>query len=440
MNDYDSERIYRLMERAGWERAGGPEHADLIVVNTCSVREKPEHKALSEIGWMRRFRKKNPDLILVMAGCVAQQLGDSLLKKVRDLDIVLGTHSIDKLPLLVKNGVRRSVQTAWDYEGILEFENIAPSPGNPGISWKGMRAGGFVPVMRGCDKKCSYCIVPQVRGREISRPMKDILAEVRFLVDGGVRDVTLLGQIVNRYGRTAAEKTAFPELVDAVSGMEGLLRLRFASSHPTYVTDSLVERFERLPKLASHIHLPVQSGSDRILKSMRRGHTIAQYREKVAKLKAARPDIAVTTDIIVGYPGETEDDFRMTLDLIQEIRFDSLFAFKYSPRPATPALELGDTVSPEEKAARLARVFETAQPLVLEKNRAQVGRVHEVILEGDSKGKSGGMFGRTSCNRIVHFSASGRDVGDLLRVRISEGRQNSLAGAVVTNSENPVIV
>ncbi|MCZ7585655.1 MAG: MiaB/RimO family radical SAM methylthiotransferase [Deltaproteobacteria bacterium] len=313
-----------------------------------------------------------------------------------------------------------------------EFENIAPVGDEAPMSWKDVRASGFVPVTRGCDMGCTFCIVPQTRGKEVSRPMDDIVAEVRALVDAGIRDVTLLGQIVNRYGRNLDGKVVFHELIDRLADVPGLYRLRFTSSHPVYLTKALVDCFAKHGVLAPHVHLPVQTASNRLLKEMRRGYTIELYEEKVSALREARDDMAVSTDIIVGYPGETEEDFRDTLEMVERIRFDGLFAFNYSPRPGTPAIGAGDPVPEEEKANRLDAVLQASQRITEEKNRAMVGQVRDVLIEGDGKG-AGARFGRTACHRIVHVHAPDAGPGDVLRVKIERGRPNSLSGRVVTN-------
>ncbi|MBZ0274331.1 tRNA (N6-isopentenyl adenosine(37)-C2)-methylthiotransferase MiaB [bacterium] len=434
MNDYDSERMYRLMEREGWSRTGTPDDADLIVINTCSVREKPEHKAMTEIGMMRRHRQGRGALV-ALAGCVAQQHGERMLKRIPDLDLVLGTHAIDRLPGLVEEaGARRVAATDWDDEHLFAFDNISPAgDAHAGVSWKGTRAGGFVPIMRGCDKRCTFCIVPETRGREMSRPIDDVVREVRDLVAAGVKDVTLLGQIVNRYGRGIARRPIFHELLDAIDAIDGLSRIRFTSSHPVYVTPELVERFASMRKLASHIHLPVQSGSNRVLQIMRRGHAIELFEERVAMLRNARPGLSVTTDLIVGYPGETGDDFEATLDLIRRVEFDHLFAFKYSPRPNTPAAAIDDTVDEAEKARRLDAVHAMAAPGIARKMSAFVGRTVEILVEGHDTDRPGRVLGRTSCNRAVHVDAPGAKIGDFLKVSIERAMANSLAG-VIDNS------
>ncbi len=429
MNDYDSERMYRLMEREGWVRTSAADDADLIVINTCSVREKADHKAVSEVGLLRRHKERRPGTLLALSGCTAQVSGAQIMKRMPELDLVIGTHAIDKLPDLVREAAaRRVINVKWDYEGLVDFDAIAPLAESGEISWKGTRASGFVAIMRGCDKHCAFCIVPQTRGREISRPMGDIVAEVRSLVDAGVRDITLLGQIVNRYGRGLdGQRPIFHRLIRALTPIDGLARLRFTSSHPTYVTPELIRCFAEEPKLAPHVHLPVQSGSDTVLRHMKRGHKIDTYLEKVRELRRVRPEMSITTDLIVGYPDETRDDFEATLDLIREVEFDHLFAFKYSTRPNTPAAALEDRVPEGEKAERLARLHEMAQPIILRRNRALEGRVLEVIVEGTSRNGTD-VFGRSGCNRIVHFPDRGFGVGETVAVRIETGLPNALRG------------
>ncbi len=434
MNDYDSERMYRIMEARGWRRVEKADDADLIVINTCSVRDKAEHKAVSEVGMMKRVKRKNPKCVTVLAGCVAQQHGEKLLGRAPNLDLVLGTHALHKLPELVEKCLegRKMAQTDWDYENLYLDERY-PGAGESGrLSWKGSLASGFVSIMNGCDMRCSYCIVPRVRGREISRPMVSILREIEGLVSSGVREITLLGQIVNRYGRDAKDRLAFYNLLKNALEIEGLKRLSFASSHPNYMTPEVIGLIDTETRLASHIHLPVQSGSDAILKAMRRGHTIKKYKETVGALRKARAGLSVTSDLIVGYPGESEEDFQATCDLLEEIRFDGLFAFMYSPRPETPAESLEETVSPEEKSARLKRVHEIAMPIIEEKNRALVGKTLDVIVHGFHE-RDAKYFGRSSCYRVVHFEGDDLRVGDTVRVAVTKGLPNSLLGSVVVS-------
>ncbi len=433
MNDYDSERMYRIMEREGWRRVPKADEADVIIINTCSVRDKAEHKAVSEVGAMKRVKRKNSKCITVLAGCVAQQHGEKLLKRAPNLDLVLGTHALSKLPELIQECLdgKRLAQTDWDYDHLFEgsgYPNVNP---DGRLSWKGSLASGFISIVHGCDMRCSYCIVPTVRGREISRPMGDILSEARHLADSGIKEITLLGQIVNRYGRDLKLPSAFHELLVEVLKIKAIKKLSFASSHPNYITPDIIKLIGHEARLAAHVHLPVQSGSDRILKSMRRGYTIRKYIETVVRLREARPGLSISSDLIVGYPGESEEDFQGTCDLIKELEFDSLFAFKYSVRPGTPAQNMEETVSPEEKAARLKIIHEISAPIILRKNKALVGKTLEVIVHGFHE-RDGKYFGRSSCNRVVHFSADNMQIGDTVLAVIDTGLANSLLGSIVT--------
>lgn len=424
MNVYDSERIYRFAEAQGYQRAQCAEDADLVIINTCSVREKPEHKAVSEIGWIHKRIRKDPNVKIGLAGCVAQQMGDQLLAKIPHLSMVIGTGAIGRLPEILKR-VDAGERVA-DCEigedsliGMPEWES----------TWKSdSRATAFVSIMRGCNNFCSYCIVPYVRGPERSRDPDKIVAEIRSLIDSGVVEVTLLGQNVNSYGANLNPKIPFVDLLEKVHEIPGLSRLRFITSHPKDISTELIGAFAELPKLAGQIHLPVQSGSDRILRLMNRGYTVSQYLEKVNALRNIRPDIALSSDIIVGFCGETDEDFQSTLGLLETVRFDNLFSFMYSERPGTKAAGTKDDVPLELKKARLAKLQATQNQITHEQNQVQQGKVMEVIVEGDSRGGIHRKSGRTTCNRIVHFDDPDAKVGQRVLVRITQGFQNALVG------------
>jgi tRNA-2-methylthio-N6-dimethylallyladenosine synthase len=426
MNVYDSERMLRLAESAGYLRAEDAESADLIIVNTCSVRDKPEHKAVSEIGWMHKRARAHEGVKLVLAGCVAQQLADSLLKSHPFIDLVLGTAAIGRLPGLlsrIESG-ERVVDCADSDADIGMPLADETTPGRSGPS-------AFVSIMRGCNNYCSYCIVPYVRGPEKSRAPGEILDEVRQFVDEGAREVTLLGQNVNSYGRGLEEAIDFTELLGRVHEIQGIERIRFTTSHPKDLSDRLVQAFADLPKLAGHMHLPVQSGADTVLKRMARIYTIDQYCEKAEKLRMAKPHMAISTDLIVGFCGETDREFQETMDLLDRIRYDSAFSFKYSPRPGTAAAKFDDDVPDAVKKERLAILQKRQEQITLERNLEQLGRTVSVLVEGPGRGGPDRRKGRSECHRIVHFNDGSANPGDLVAIRIDEAFQNALVGTPV---------
>lgn len=424
MNEYDTERMYRLAMTVGYGRASCGEQADLIVVNTCSVREKPEHKAVSEIGWMHKRARSSDDVMIVLAGCVAQQLGEEFLRKNPFLNGVLGTGAVgrfDKFIELMELG-QRPVDCRIDDDSKIGMPKECFEVGeNDDVT-------AFVSIMRGCDNYCSYCIVPYVRGPEISRPPDKILDEIRSLAGQGISEVTLLGQNVNSYGNKLLEKVDFVDLIDLVCQIDGIKRIRFTTNHPKDLSPKLIEAFLRHKKLAGHIHLAVQSGSDEILARMNRKYTAQQYIEMVQTLRHARPGLAVTSDMIIGFCGETKEDFQKTLNLMKKVRFDNLFSFMYSPRPGTKAAKLPDDVSLEIKKERLEILQTLQKEITLEKNKALVGQVTEVMVVGNSRGGPDRRFGRTDCFRVVHFDYPDAVPGDLVMVKIVEGHQNALVG------------
>jgi tRNA-2-methylthio-N6-dimethylallyladenosine synthase len=434
MNQHDSERLEEVLRGAGWERCAGAGDADLVVVNTCSVREKAEQKLRSEVGRLAKMKRARPAMLLVVAGCVAQQEGERLLGRMPAVDLVLGPDNIPELPALLRDlelGAPPRARTVWDVEAprFLTAPTVATA-----------RPTAFVTTMKGCDERCSFCIVPYTRGPERYRPSDEIVAEVAWLVARGVREVTLLGQTVNSYrdpGRrldraVASEEgeSEFAALLRAIAaGVPDLLRLRYTSPHPRHLGPSLVAAHRDLAVLPRHVHLPVQSGSDRLLKRMIRRHTRAEYVERVALLRAAVPEVTVSTDVIVGFPGETEADFVETLSLVDEVGFFGVFGFKYSRRPYTPALKLGDDVAEPEKAARLARLFERSELLVAGHLAALVGTRQEVLCEGPSKSQPDLWSGRTMRNEIVHVEGADLDLGGTVAsVEIVAAYKHSLRG------------
>lgn len=421
MNDADSGKIKRLLADMKVGSVSDAEEADIILLNTCSIRWKAEHKVYSELGRFKEIKKKRPGVIIGVGGCVAQQEKDEMFRKAPHLDIVFGTHNIHRLPEMIRevdeNRGRVSETEFFDSPEPLVY----PAPDEGGVK-------AFVNIMRGCDNYCSYCIVPYVRGREISRPSRDIITEIEKLAAAGVKEITLLGQNVNSYGNCSVEGVSFPELICKAAKVEGIERIRFATSHPKDLSDELIEAFGATDKLCRHLHLPIQSGSNAVLRAMKRGYTVEAYMERVEKLRAISPDIALTTDIIVGFPGETEEDFNKTLDLMNAVKYDSSFSFKYSRRPGTAAAKLDETVSSGEKDARLATLQAVQKRLTIESNEAEVGKIEAVLVEGTSKKREDMLTGRTSRNKIVNFKAPRNPVSGIVTVDIVKGYVNSLAG------------
>jgi len=441
MNIYDSEQIAKGLRPLQYETTASLEKANLIIVNTCSIREKAEQKVFSFLGRLAGLKRKKPDLMIGVGGCVAQQEGAKMLERVPHLDLVFGTHAIGRLPGLIKQiELKRcrivDIKMSKDIE---ELDFLAR--GNPEAS-----VTRFVTIMQGCDNYCTYCVVPYVRGREISRTPKRIINEIRRLVQSGVREITLLGQNVNSYGKKEG-LPSFPQLLYLVNEVNGLMRIRFTTSHPKDLSEDLISAFKKLDKLCNHIHLPVQSGSNRILKRMNRNYTREVYLEKVARLRNACPGIAITSDIMVGFPGETDADFKDTLDLMKNVEFDGLFAFKYSDRPNASAANFPDKISEPEKKARLQQVLDLQDDVTRQKNIALEGSTQLILVEGLSKKQSGidihhesdvQWTGRTSTNKIVNFiqdvdAVSGDKIltGQMANVRILSAFAHSLWGKLV---------
>jgi len=426
MNVVDSERIVDLLEGIGYAQVDAADKADLVLLNTCSVREKAERKVYGHLGRFKPIKDQRPELIIGVGGCVAQQEGEKMLEAVPYLDLVFGTHNVHRLPELVlqaENKHQRGSATEFlDRETRLKL-----------FPQRSLRDNvtRFVTVMQGCDNFCSYCIVPYVRGREVSRPSTEIVAEIEGLVAQGVREVTLLGQNVNSYGLKEEGEISFARLLRKVNQVTGLERLRFATSHPKDMTDELIDCFGQLDKLCKHIHLPVQSGSDRILQLMNRGYTAADYLQKVERLKAVCPELRLTTDIIVGFPGESEEDFQATLAMVEQVRYADAFTFLYSPRSGTAAAELPDDQSSVQKQERFERLCALQNRNSEEAWRADLGKVLPVLVEGASKQGDGQLFGRTTWNRIVNFSGGQELIGQVVPVRIAKVFRNSNLGELV---------
>jgi tRNA-2-methylthio-N6-dimethylallyladenosine synthase len=426
MNEYDSGRMLQLLEGCHYSETKEANEADLILVNTCSVRDKPEQKVYSALGRFKEL-KEDRGTIIAVAGCVAQQEGERLLKRVPYLDLVIGTQALPRLPEIVKRiefSGQRLCETGIDPEG-----NYLKTPLTQ-RSFESVKS--FVTIMQGCDHFCSYCIVPYVRGRERSRPSREVMEEVRHLAGLGVKEVCLLGQNVNGYGKKMEGEPNFAGLLHGIHEVEGIDRIRFTTSHPADLSDELVAAFSSLKKLCEHIQLPFQSGSNRILKAMHRGYTKETYLEKIDLLRKTRPSIAITADVIVGFPGEEESDFKETLDLMNRVQFDDLFSFKYSSRKGTRAAQFRDQVEEKVKQERLALLQEIQQETTLRKNQALEGSVVEVLVEGQSKQGNRDVTGRTRSNKIVNFEGGLDLVAKLVPVRILKAYPHSLRGERVT--------
>jgi tRNA-2-methylthio-N6-dimethylallyladenosine synthase len=440
MNVYDSELMAMALAPLGYLPALSAGDADMVIVNTCSVRSKAEQKVFSILGRLEDAKRRRPELIVAVAGCVAQQEGSRILARAPHVDLVLGTRAVHRLAVLVRqveSGHRPIVDIDMNDEA--EEFKAPPEPADRG------GVSRFVTIMRGCDNFCAYCVVPHVRGRETSRPPDLILGEIGTLVAAGAREVTLLGQNVNSYGAKEG-LCSFPELLERVNAVDGLARIRFTTSHPKDLTEGLIQAFACLEKLCPHIHLPVQSGSNRILERMNRRYTRSHYLDNVAKLRNSCPGIAITSDMIVGFPGETQADFEATLDLVREVQFDGLFAFTYSDRPHAPSTQLPEKVPAEDQRERLRALLELQHGITFARNRALTGSVQEVLAEGFSKqqtsrGRSEGgqvqWTGRTPGNKVVNFDCHAgpggpREVrtGQLVSVRIEKALAHSLRGAI----------
>jgi tRNA-2-methylthio-N6-dimethylallyladenosine synthase len=429
MNEYDSDYLAQVLVNSNFLPTDTPNSADLILINTCSVRAKAEQKALSLLGRMISLKRRKPDLIVGIAGCIAQQEGSKLMERFPELDLVLGTREIgsieDLLEKLVSNR-QKIVATDIDLK--------PPSPMAKDGYFRG-RVKSYVSIMEGCDNFCSYCIVPYVRGREVSRPPDDILRETEHLISQGVKEVTLLGQNVNSYVWGKGEAFRFPSLLRELSKRPGLARIRFTTSHPKDLSEDLMRCFGELENLCPHIHLPLQAGSNKILELMNRGYTREKYLELVKNLRMIRRDIAISSDVMVGFPKESHEDFGLTLDLIREIEFDSLYSFKYSDRKGTLAERMDGKISEAEKSSRLAQLQQIQKSITLKKNRRLEGQALEILVEGESK-KGGQLTGRTATNKIVNFANNNSFLGKLVNVTIKRAHVNSLWGVLTVISSS----
>jgi len=422
MNEHDSEVMAALIENLGYRPAFNPEEADLVIINTCAVRKKPEDKVASMLGKLHTLKKERNDLIIAVGGCMTQQsdLAGYIKNRFRQVDLVFGTHALPRLPELLDRAHRERetvVDIVEDYKG---REGLPASRSSTFHAW--------LPVIYGCNNFCAYCVVPYVRGRERSRELAGIVAEASKLAAEGYREITLLGQNVNSYGHDLPDKPTFASLLAELNQIDGLSRIRFMTSHPKDLSPVLIDTVSRSEKICEHFHLPAQSGSNRILEKMNRRYTREQYLDLVQEIKKAIPGVSITSDIIVGYPGEGEKDFAATLDLLKQVRFDSAFAFIYSPRRGTKAEKLADTTTYNEKEQRLQELNKIQQQISLEENERLTGTSLEVLVEGPSKSNPELQTGRTRTNKLVHFTSPDGLTGKLIRVRITEARTWNLFG------------
>ncbi len=428
MNEYDSDRMADVLRAcAGMEQTGQPEEADVILFNTCSIREKAEEKVFSDLGRVRPLKLAKPGLLIGVGGCVASLEGEAITKRAPYVDIVFGPQTLHRLPDMIqacRDTGRAQVDVS--FPEIEKFDHLPAAQTTSGAA--------FVSIMEGCSKYCTYCVVPYTRGEEVSRPLADVLRDAQMLVAQGVREITLLGQNVNAYcGVTEDGGTVdFAFLLQAVAALEGVERLRYTTSHPREMTQRLIDVYATTPKLVSHLHLPVQSGSDRILAAMKRGHTVLEYKSIIRRLRAARPDICITSDFIVGFPGETGQDFEATMKLIDEVGFDNSFSYLYSPRPGTPAAELCDDTPQEVKAARLARLQARIDESEQRVSQTILGTVQRVLVEGVSKKDALELAGRTDNNRVVNFPGVPDLIGRFTEVKITRVVRHTLRGESVS--------
>ncbi|MEI6096091.1 MAG: tRNA (N6-isopentenyl adenosine(37)-C2)-methylthiotransferase MiaB [Gammaproteobacteria bacterium] len=426
MNVYDSSKMADVLAKShGLESTDSLDDADVILLNTCSIRDKAQEKVFSQLGQWREYKKANPHVIIGVGGCVASQEGADILKRAPYVDLVFGPQTLHRLPaLLTERLANKKSVVDISFPEIEKFDHL-PAP----------RAEGpiaFVSIMEGCSKYCSFCVVPYTRGEEISRPFDDVLAECYLLVNQGVREINLLGQNVNDYRGTMAsgEIADLALLIQYLSAMDGLGRIRFTTSHPLAFSDNLISAFAEVPILANHLHLPVQSGSDRILALMKRGYTALEFKSKIRKLRKVRPDVRLSTDIIVGFPGETDQDFQDTMDLVHEIGFDTSFSFIYSPRPGTPAANLPDPTPMDVKKQRLSILQERLGMQAMRYSQALIGSTQRLLITGASKKSSTQLAGRTECNRVVNFSGPTELIGQFRDVLITDAQPNSLRGRI----------
>ncbi|NCA24553.1 MAG: tRNA (N6-isopentenyl adenosine(37)-C2)-methylthiotransferase MiaB [Betaproteobacteria bacterium] len=436
MNEYDSSRMGDVLEAEyGLTPTNDPQQAQVILFNTCSVREKAQEKVFTDLGWIREYKQANPDVVVGVGGCVASQEGEAIVRRAKYVDVVFGPQTLHRLPELIERRRRSGVpQVDISFPEIEKFDNLPPA--------RVEGASAFVSIMEGCSKYCTFCVVPYTRGEEVSRPLLDVLAEISGLAESGVREVTLLGQNVNAYrgamnGVDGHDGIAdFALLLELVNDIDGIERIRYTTSHPREMTQRLIDVYARVPKLVNHLHLPVQSGSDRILAAMKRGHTALEYKSIIRRLRAVRPDICLSSDFIVGFPGETEADFEATMRLIEDLDFDQSFSFIYSRRPGTPAAELQDDTPHELKVERLMRLQAQIQAQADRINLAMVGTVQRALVEAPARKDPTELAARTDNNRVVNFAvphgqARDRLMHTFVELRITHAYPHSLRGELV---------
>ncbi len=426
MNEYDSAKMFDLLEeKENFELAKSEDEADLLILNTCSIREKAQEKVFHQIGRWRKIKEKNPNLKIAIGGCVASQEGEKIIKRAPAVDIVFGPQTLHKLPELYNKKEKTNLnQIDISFPKLEKFSHIpVQGTGEP---------SAFVSIIEGCNKYCSFCVVPKTRGHEVSRTIEDILNEISVLADNGTREIHLLGQNVNNFkGTFKGEKSSLARLIELTAKIENIERIRYTTSHPHEFKDDLVEVYDKVPQLVSHVHLPVQSGSDRILKLMRRRYNIEKYLNLVERIRDVRPSMSFSSDFIVGFPGETDVDFQKTMELINEVKFDESFSFIYSPRPNTTASDMADDVTKDVKKKRLNILQDRLNQLSFGFSRKKVGSIQNCLVYGQSKRDPGQLQGRTICNRIVNFSSNDIDlVGRLININIKEALPNCLRGNI----------
>ena len=427
MNEYDSAKMVDLLTSSlGYETTELPEEADLLVLNTCSIREKAQEKLFHQLGRWKELKKKNPELVIAVGGCVASQEGKAIRSRAPNVDVVFGPQTLHRLPAMIKQVKEgHGAQVDVSFPEIEKFDNL-PEPRAEGPT-------AYVSIMEGCSKYCTYCVVPYTRGEEVSRPLDDVLYEIAQLAEQGVREVNLLGQNVNAYrGETHdGEICSFAQLLRLVAAIDGIDRIRYTTSHPIEFTDDIIEVYKDTPELVSFLHLPVQSGSDKILSMMKRPHTALEYKSKIRKLKAVRPDILISSDFIVGFPGESDDDFAKTMKLIEDVQFDTSYSFIFSARPGTPAADMPDDTPMDVKKERLAHLQQVINHQAMQYSRQMHGTVQRILVEGPSRQDIMELRGRTENNRVVNFPGDARLIGQFVDVEITEALPHSLRGKII---------
>ncbi|HBZ28986.1 MAG TPA: tRNA (N6-isopentenyl adenosine(37)-C2)-methylthiotransferase MiaB [Nitrosomonas nitrosa] len=427
MNEYDSDKMADVLHAAkGMELTDSPDEADVILFNTCSVREKAQEKVFHDLGRVRHLKKAKPNLLIGVGGCVASQEGAEIVKRAPFVDLVFGPQTLHRLPEMIdERETTGRPQVDISFPEIEKFDHLPPA------RTEGVTA--FVSIMEGCSKYCSFCVVPYTRGEEVSRPLEDVLVEVAGLAVQGIKEVTLLGQNVNAYrGEMGADEFAdFALLLEYIHEIPGIERIRYTTSHPREFTSRLIDVYAKLPKLVSHLHLPVQSGADRILAAMKRGYSALEYKSIIRRIRAVRPQISISSDFIIGFPGETEADFEATMKLVEDVNFDESFSFIYSPRPGTPAADLPDDTPHEMKLARLYRLQERITQQAQAISRSMVGTTQRVLVEGRSKKNSDEFGGRTDNNRVVNFAGSPELIGQFVHLKITAALAHSLRGEII---------